>query len=71
MMSFKAQGSLAKMMTPVACIINLMRIVNDNSRVINKFDTSLTDNTRVIIYHHHMFKVQATGGVGWTYITGR
>jgi hypothetical protein len=34
-------------------------IVNDNLRVINKLDTSLTDDTRVIIYDHHMFIVQA------------
>jgi len=36
-------------------------IINDNSRVITKFETSLTDDTRVIIYDHHMFIVQATG----------
>jgi hypothetical protein len=37
-----------------------MTIVNDNSRVINKLEASLTDDARVIIYDHHMFKVQAT-----------
>jgi hypothetical protein len=37
-----------------------MTIVNDDSRVINKLETSLTDDTRVIIYDHHMFIVQAT-----------
>ena len=36
-------------------------IVNDDSRVINKLETSLTDNARVIIYNRHMFIVQATG----------
>jgi nanoRNase/pAp phosphatase (c-di-AMP/oligoRNAs hydrolase) len=36
-------------------------IVNDESRVINKLETSLTDNARVIIYDHHMFMVKATG----------
>jgi hypothetical protein len=35
-------------------------IVNDDSRVINKLEASLTDNTRVVIYDHHMFIVQAT-----------
>jgi hypothetical protein len=35
-------------------------IVNDSSRVINKLETSLTVNTRVIIYDRHMFIVQAT-----------
>ncbi len=35
-------------------------IVNDGSRVINKLETSLTDNSRVVIYDHHMFIVLAT-----------
>jgi hypothetical protein len=38
-----------------------MMIVNDDSRVIIKLETSLTDDARVIIYDHHMFIVQATG----------
>ncbi len=38
-----------------------MTIVNDDSRVINKLETSLTDNARVIIYNCHMFMAQATG----------
>ncbi len=37
-----------------------MMIVNDDSRVINKLETSLTDDARVIIYNRHMFIVQAT-----------
>jgi hypothetical protein len=37
------------------------KIVNDDSRVINKLVTSLTDNARVVIYNRHMFIVQATG----------
>ncbi len=36
-----------------------MTIVNDDSWVINKLETSLTDDTRVIICDHHMFIVQA------------
>jgi hypothetical protein len=40
-----------------------MTIVNDDSRVANKFETALTDNARVVIYDHHMFIVQATGGI--------
>jgi hypothetical protein len=39
-----------------------MPIVNDNSRVLNKLEASLTDDARVIIYDCHMFIVQATGG---------
>jgi hypothetical protein len=35
-------------------------IVNDDSRVINKLEASLTDNARVVIYDRHMFIVQAT-----------
>ncbi len=38
-----------------------MKIVNDDSRVFTKLETSLTDNARVIIYDHNMFIVQATG----------
>ncbi len=37
-----------------------MMIVNDDSRVINKLEASLTDNARVFIYDHQMFIVQAT-----------
>ncbi len=36
-------------------------IVKDDSSVINKLETSLIDDTRVVIYDHHMFIVQATG----------
>jgi hypothetical protein len=36
-------------------------IVNDDSRVVNKLETSLTDNARVIIYDCHMFIVQVPG----------
>jgi len=35
-------------------------IVNDNSRVINKLETSLTDEARVVIYDCHMSIVQVT-----------
>jgi hypothetical protein len=38
-----------------------MTIVNDYSRVINKLETLLTDNARVIINGHHKFIVPATG----------
>ncbi len=37
-----------------------MMIVNDDSMVIAKLETSLTDDARVIIYDHQMFIVQAT-----------
>jgi hypothetical protein len=37
-----------------------MVIVNDNSTFITMLETSLTDNTRVIIYDRHLFIVQAT-----------
>jgi hypothetical protein len=35
--------------------------MNHNSSIINKFETSLTDDARVIIYDRHMFIAQATG----------
>ncbi len=36
-----------------------MTIINEDSRVINNLEASLTDDARVIIYDHHMFIVQA------------
>jgi len=35
-------------------------IVNDDSRVVNKVETLLTDDARVVIHDHHMFIVKAT-----------
>ncbi len=46
-----------------------MTIVNDNARVVNKLEASLIDDARVIIYDHHMFIVQATGGRIWQLIS--
>jgi hypothetical protein len=37
-----------------------MTILNDDSRVVNKLENSLTDDARVVIYNRHMFIVQAT-----------
>jgi hypothetical protein len=37
-----------------------MTILNDDPRVINKLEASLTDDIRVVIYDRHMFIVQAT-----------
>jgi hypothetical protein len=36
-------------------------IINDDSRVVNKLEASLTDDVRVVICDRHMFIVQATG----------
>ncbi len=36
-------------------------IVNDDSSIFNKLDTSIIDHSVVVIYNHHMFIVQATG----------
>ncbi len=38
-----------------------MTIVNDDSKVVNEHETSLTDDARVVIYDRHVFIVQATG----------
>jgi hypothetical protein len=38
-----------------------MMIINDDARVVNKLEASLTDDARVIIYDRHMFIVQGTG----------
>jgi len=37
-----------------------MAITNDDSRVINKLEASLSDDGRVVIYNRQMFIVQAT-----------
>jgi hypothetical protein len=37
-----------------------MTIVNDDSRVANKLEASLTDDARAVIYDYLMFIVQAT-----------
>ncbi len=41
-------------------------IVNDNSSIVNKLETSLIDNARVVIYNRHMFIVQATKSISQT-----
>jgi hypothetical protein len=38
-----------------------MTIVNDESRMADKLEASLTDDARVVFYDRHMFIVQATG----------
>ncbi len=40
-----------------------MKIVNDDSRVFTKLETSLTDDARVVIYDRNMFIAQATARV--------
>jgi hypothetical protein len=35
-------------------------VINDDSSIINKFEASLADDARVIIYDCHRFIVQAT-----------
>ncbi len=37
-----------------------MTIINDDSRVVNKLETSLTDDAGVVIYDRHTFTVQGT-----------
>ncbi len=51
-----------------------MMIVNDDSMAVNKLETSLTDDARVVIYNHHMFIVETTAcilvlshSVNWPY----
>ena len=55
---------LAKIPATCGLYYKPMMIVNDDARVINKLEASLTDDaSRVVIYDRHMFIVQATGGV--------
>ncbi len=46
-----------------------MMIINDNSRVVNKLEASLTDDARIVIYDCHMFIVQATVWFGISCLT--
>ncbi len=39
--------------------------MNDDSSVVNKLETSLTDDARVVMYNCHMFIVHATGDLKW------
>jgi hypothetical protein len=43
----------------MTCIIKPMRIINDNSMVINNLEASLTDDDGVVIYDRLMFIVEA------------
>ncbi len=36
-----------------------IRIVSDDSRIVNKIETTLTDDARVVIYDCHMFIVKS------------
>ncbi len=56
---FKNAASLPKVISGL--YYKLITTVNDDSRVVNKLETSLTDNARVIVYDRHMFIVKATG----------
>jgi hypothetical protein len=49
--------------TPSGQYYKPITIVKVDSRAINKLETLLTDNARVIIYNRHMFIVQATGDI--------
>jgi hypothetical protein len=40
-----------------------MAIVSDESSIVNKFRTLLTEDVRVVIYNCHMIIVQTTGPV--------
>ncbi len=47
-------------------IMIMIMIVNDDSSVINKLETSLTDDARVIIYDRHLLIVEATDATIWS-----
>jgi hypothetical protein len=52
-------GTKTALFGPCGLYYKPMTIVNDNSGVINKLETSLTDDARIVIYDCHMFIVQA------------
>jgi hypothetical protein len=57
----QAQPHLELKTRPSGLYYKPITIVNDDSRVINKLETSLTDDARVIIYDPHVFIVQRPG----------
>jgi hypothetical protein len=54
-------GSLPLVIALPGLYYKPMMIENDNAKVVNKLEASLTDDAGVIIYDRHMFIVQATG----------
>jgi hypothetical protein len=52
---FKNATSLPKVISGL--YYKLFTMVNDDSRIVNKLEHSLTDDARVIIYDRHMFIV--------------
>ncbi len=42
-------------------VLHTIMIIIDDSSIVNKLETSVTDDARVIIYDRHMFTVHATG----------
>ncbi len=48
-------------MDPCGLYYKAMMIVNADTRVTNKLDTSVTEDARVVIDDRYMFIVQATG----------
>jgi hypothetical protein len=44
-------------------------LVNDDSSIVNKLETSLIDDARVVIYDCHMFIVQVYGALHFTLMT--
>jgi hypothetical protein len=49
-----------RILTPSGLHHKHITIVNDDPSIVNKFEASLTDDTRVVIYNHHMFIAHAT-----------
>ncbi len=57
---FMKHGPILKPFSECGLYYKPITIVNYDSRIVNKLETSLTDDARVIIYDHDMFIVQAT-----------
>jgi hypothetical protein len=61
-LAYLSEASAFIILTERTCGLHYqpIKIVNDNSRVVTKLETSLTDNATVVIYDCHMFIAQAT-----------
>ncbi len=61
LLSFKTNICGSKNRQPGGLCYKPIMIVNDDTSIINKLETSLIDDARVIFYDRHMFIVQASG----------
>ncbi len=58
--AYPSEAPLRSMVGSCGLYYKPMKIINDDSRVVNKPEASLNDNARVVIYDRHMCVIQST-----------